>query len=96
MKRLVGNTIPTNVFGKDNPLDEAVVFKKARDLAFKVHPRAADTYFIATETPVAGAAGFKIPHEIIRHLAGKKGQILTREDSKRYLKNRDDLKIWGG
>jgi len=33
----------------------------------------------------AGAAGFKIPYEIIRYLAGKKEQILTKEDLKEYL-----------
>jgi len=34
---------------------------------------------------IAGAAGFKIPYEIIRYLAGKKEQILTKEDLKEYL-----------
>lgn len=34
---------------------------------------------------MAGAAGFKIPYEIIRYLAGKKEQILTKEDLKEYL-----------
>ena len=34
---------------------------------------------------IAGAAGFKIPCEIIRYLAGKKEQILTKEDIKEYL-----------
>ncbi|HIP13405.1 MAG TPA: stage II sporulation protein M [Arcobacter sp.] len=34
---------------------------------------------------IAGAAGFKIPYEIIRYLAGKKETILTREDIKEYL-----------
>ena len=34
---------------------------------------------------IAGAAGFKIPYEIIRYLAGKKEQILTKEDIKEYL-----------
>jgi len=34
---------------------------------------------------IAGAAGFKIPYEIIRYLAGKKEQILTREDIREYL-----------
>ena len=34
---------------------------------------------------IAGAAGFKIPYEIIRYLAGKKEKILTREDIKEYL-----------
>ena len=34
---------------------------------------------------IAGAAGFKIPYEIIRYLAGKKEQILTKEDVKEYL-----------
>ena len=34
---------------------------------------------------IAGAAGFKIPYEIIRYLAGKKKQILTKEDIKEYL-----------
>jgi len=28
---------------------------------------------------------FKIPYEIIRYLAGKKEQILTKEDIKEYL-----------
>ena len=32
----------------------------------------------------AGAAGFKIPYEIIRYLAGKKETILTNEDVKEY------------
>ncbi len=36
-------------------------------------------------TIIAGAAGFKIPYEIIRYLAGKKKQILTKEDIKEYL-----------
>jgi uncharacterized membrane protein SpoIIM required for sporulation len=31
---------------------------------------------------MAGAAGFKIPYEIIRYLAGKKETILTKEDVK--------------
>ena len=34
---------------------------------------------------IAGAAGFKIPLEIIRYLAGKKKQILTKDDIKEYL-----------
>jgi len=34
---------------------------------------------------IAGAAGFKIPYEIIRYFAGKKEQPLTREDIKEYL-----------
>ena len=34
---------------------------------------------------IAGAAGFKIPYEIIRYLAGKKETMLTREDIKEYL-----------
>ena len=34
---------------------------------------------------IAGAAGFKIPCEIIRYLAGKKEQPLTKEDIKEYL-----------
>ncbi len=34
---------------------------------------------------IAGAAGFKIPYEIVRYLAGKKEQILTKEDVKEYL-----------
>ncbi|AKG92089.1 putative membrane protein [Geoglobus ahangari] len=33
----------------------------------------------------AGAAGFKIPYEIIRYLVGRKEQVLTREDVKEYL-----------
>ena len=33
---------------------------------------------------MAGAAGFKIPYEIIRYLAGKKEQVLTKEDIKEY------------
>ncbi|AIY89139.1 hypothetical protein GACE_0079 [Geoglobus acetivorans] len=34
---------------------------------------------------IAGAAGFKIPYEIIRYLAGKKEQIPTRGEIKEYL-----------
>ena len=34
---------------------------------------------------IAGAAGFKIPYEIIRYLTGKKEQPLTKEDIKEYL-----------
>jgi uncharacterized membrane protein SpoIIM required for sporulation len=34
---------------------------------------------------IAGAAGFKIPYEILRYLAGKKVQILTQEDIREYL-----------
>ena len=34
---------------------------------------------------IAGAAGFKIPYEIVRYLAGKKETILTKEDVKEYL-----------
>ncbi|AEA47916.1 stage II sporulation protein M [Archaeoglobus veneficus] len=34
---------------------------------------------------IAGAAGFKIPYEIIRYLAGKKEKILTKQDIKEYL-----------
>jgi uncharacterized membrane protein SpoIIM required for sporulation len=34
---------------------------------------------------IAGAAGFKIPYEIVRYLAGRKEQILTKEDIKQYL-----------
>ena len=34
---------------------------------------------------IAGAAGFKIPYEIIRYLAGRREQILTKEDIKEYL-----------
>jgi len=48
MKRLVGNTIPTNIFEKINLMDEAVIFETAKDIALEVHPRAADAYFMAT------------------------------------------------
>ncbi len=34
---------------------------------------------------IAGAAGFKIPYEIVRYLAGKKERPLTKEDIKEYL-----------
>ncbi|AGK62163.1 hypothetical protein Asulf_02210 [Archaeoglobus sulfaticallidus PM70-1] len=34
---------------------------------------------------IAGAAGFKIPYEIVRYLVGKKETILTKEDTKEYL-----------
>jgi len=34
---------------------------------------------------IAGAAGFKIPYEIIRYLAGRREQILTKEDIKEYF-----------
>ncbi|WP_457549781.1 stage II sporulation protein M [Archaeoglobus sp.] len=34
---------------------------------------------------IAGAAGFKIPYEIVRYLAGKKEQVLTKEDIREYL-----------
>jgi len=34
---------------------------------------------------IAGAAGFKIPYEIVRYLAGKKETVLTKEDIKEYL-----------
>ena len=34
---------------------------------------------------IAGAAGFKIPYEIVRYLAGKKEQPLTKEDIKEYF-----------
>jgi uncharacterized membrane protein SpoIIM required for sporulation len=34
---------------------------------------------------IAGAAGFKIPYEIVKYLTGKKEQILTKEDIKEYL-----------
>ena len=34
---------------------------------------------------IAGAAGFKIPYEIVRYLAGRKEQPLTKEDIKEYL-----------
>ena len=33
---------------------------------------------------IAGAAGFKIPREIIGYLAGRKEQILTKEDIREY------------
>ena len=34
---------------------------------------------------IAGAAGFKIPYEIVRYLMGKKEQPLTKENIKEYL-----------
>ncbi len=34
---------------------------------------------------IAGAAGFKIPYEILRYLLGRKEQVLTRKDIKEYL-----------
>jgi len=34
---------------------------------------------------IAGAAGFKVPYEVVRYLAGKKETILTKEDLKEYL-----------
>ncbi|WP_456329191.1 stage II sporulation protein M [Archaeoglobus sp.] len=34
---------------------------------------------------IAGAAGFKIPYEIVRYLAGKKETVLTREDIREYI-----------
>ena len=35
---------------------------------------------------IAGAAGFKIPYEVVRYLLGRKETILTKEDLKEYLK----------
>ncbi|MET1124664.1 MAG: hypothetical protein ABWW66_05305, partial [Archaeoglobaceae archaeon] len=32
------------------------------------------------------AAGFKIPYEVLRYLAGRKEQVLTKEDIIEYLK----------
>jgi uncharacterized membrane protein SpoIIM required for sporulation len=34
---------------------------------------------------IAGAAGFKIPYEIVRYLMGKKETVLTKEDIKEYF-----------
>lgn len=34
---------------------------------------------------IAGAAGFKIPYEIVRYLVGRKEQSLTKEDIEGYL-----------
>ncbi|WP_457548857.1 stage II sporulation protein M [Archaeoglobus sp.] len=34
---------------------------------------------------IAGAAGFKIPYEIVRYLAGKKEKPLTKQDIKEYI-----------
>ena len=34
---------------------------------------------------IAGAAGFKIPYEVVRYLLGKKESVLTKEDIKEYL-----------
>jgi len=34
---------------------------------------------------IAGAAGFKIPYEITKYLAGKKENVLTKQDIKEYL-----------
>ncbi len=33
----------------------------------------------------AGAAGFKIPLEIVRYLLGRKNKVLTKEDLKEFL-----------
>ena len=34
---------------------------------------------------IAGAAGFKIPYEVVRYLLGRKEQVLTKEDIEEYL-----------
>jgi len=48
MMKMLAGKVPTNVFEKINLLDESVIFETAKDVALKVHPRAADAYFIAT------------------------------------------------
>ena len=35
---------------------------------------------------IAGAAGFKIPYELLRHALGKKEEIITEEDAKEFFK----------
>ncbi|MDK2869053.1 MAG: stage sporulation protein [Pyrococcus sp.] len=35
---------------------------------------------------IAGAAGFKIPYELLRFALGKKGEIITEEDAKEFFK----------
>ena len=56
-----------------------VGFKKSLIL---IHPH---SIFEIPAIIMAGAAGFKIPYEIVRYLAGKKEQPLTKEDVKEYL-----------
>ncbi|NJE61370.1 stage II sporulation protein M [Thermococcus sp. 21S7] len=35
---------------------------------------------------VAGAAGFKIPYELLRFVLGRKGEIISEEDAKEFFK----------
>ncbi|EHR79159.1 hypothetical protein OCC_01479 [Thermococcus litoralis DSM 5473] len=35
---------------------------------------------------IAGAAGFKIPYELLRFALGKKEEIITEEDTKEFFK----------
>jgi uncharacterized membrane protein SpoIIM required for sporulation len=35
---------------------------------------------------IAGAAGFKIPYELLRFVLGKKDEIITEEDAKEFFK----------
>jgi uncharacterized membrane protein SpoIIM required for sporulation len=35
---------------------------------------------------IAGAAGFKIPYELLRFALGKKEEIITEEDAKEFFK----------
>ena len=67
-----------------NALQQGIHFNK---IVFLILPYGILPYGIF-EIPaiiIAGAAGFKIPYEIIRYLAGKKETILIREDIKEYL-----------
>ncbi|WP_084207613.1 stage II sporulation protein M [Pyrococcus abyssi] len=35
---------------------------------------------------IAGAAGFKIPYEVLRFALGRKEEIITEEDAKEFFK----------
>jgi len=62
-----------------NLISAGVEFKKSIILIFP------HSIFEIPAIIIAGAAGFKIPYEIIRYLAGKKETVLTKEDIKEYI-----------
>ncbi len=55
------------------------------DLFVKVSLTPPHSIFEIPAIIIAVLAGFKLPYEIVRYLAGKKEQILTKEDIKEYL-----------
>ena len=83
---LMGTTTVINLVHNGHSIGMLLsIYSKISSLAYFLSLTAPHGIFEIPAIIIAGAAGFKIPYEIIRYLAGRKEQILTKEDIKEYL-----------